>query len=230
MFEWLSHHSSELDPAIGTLAVRLLLACLAGGVVALIARRGVPLQSRNELTLTLVLMSILIAMATQIIGDNIARAFSLVGALSIVRFRTAVPATRDVAFVLAAVVVGMAVGAGQYWVCGMGLVTVAVATLIAGGSWQPNESPPVAVTSGDALWKITIQVALNSSINWNEALAAACDQYSLRAAETARRGGALELVFDCVLREGLTAAELITELNSRPGVESVSARQRKIDA
>ena len=50
-------------------------------------------------------------MVTQVIGDNVARAFSLVGALSIVRFRTVVRDTQDTAFVIFAVVVGMAVGA-----------------------------------------------------------------------------------------------------------------------
>ena len=50
------------------------------------------------------LLSILIAMVTQVIGDNIARAFSLVGALSIVRFRTVVRDTQDTAYVIFAVV------------------------------------------------------------------------------------------------------------------------------
>src|SRR2546430_13730647 len=46
--------------------------------------------------------------STQVIGDNVARAFSLVGALSIVRFRTVVRDTQDTAYVIFAVVVGMA--------------------------------------------------------------------------------------------------------------------------
>ena len=62
------------------------------------------------------LLSILIAMVTQVIGDNIARAFSLVGALSIVRFRTVVRDTQDTAFVIFAVAVGMAMGANNPWV------------------------------------------------------------------------------------------------------------------
>ena len=48
-----------------------------------------------------------------IIGDSIARAFSLVGALSIIRFRTAIQDPRDIGFVFYALAVGMAVGAGN---------------------------------------------------------------------------------------------------------------------
>jgi hypothetical protein len=49
-----------------------------------------------------------------VIGSNIARAFSLVGALSIVRFRTAIKDPRDVGFVFAALALGMACGTGFY--------------------------------------------------------------------------------------------------------------------
>ncbi|MCZ6779201.1 MAG: DUF4956 domain-containing protein [Acidobacteria bacterium] len=49
-----------------------------------------------------------------VIGSNIARAFSLVGALSIIRFRTAMKDPRDVGFVFAVLAVGMATGTGFY--------------------------------------------------------------------------------------------------------------------
>jgi hypothetical protein len=49
-----------------------------------------------------------------VIGSNVARAFSLVGALSIVRFRTAIKDPRDVGFVFAALALGMACGTGFY--------------------------------------------------------------------------------------------------------------------
>ena len=50
-----------------------------------------------------------------VIGNEIARAFSLVGALSIVRFRTAIKDPRDVGFVFAALALGMACGTGFYF-------------------------------------------------------------------------------------------------------------------
>ncbi len=55
----------------------------------------------------------LISVVMVVIGDSIARAFSLVGALSIIRFRAAIQDPRDIAFVFYALAVGMAVGAGS---------------------------------------------------------------------------------------------------------------------
>ena len=48
---------------------------------------------------TLVLNGMVVALVMMIVGSNIARAFSLVGALSIIRFRNALKETRDVGFI-----------------------------------------------------------------------------------------------------------------------------------
>ncbi len=76
---------------------RLAVALLLGFVVAGIYK-ATRKSSGSSFPATLVLLSVLIAMVTQVIGDNVARAFSLVGALSIVRFRTVVRDTQDTAY------------------------------------------------------------------------------------------------------------------------------------
>jgi uncharacterized membrane protein YhiD involved in acid resistance len=61
---------------------------------------------------TMVIMSVVITLIMLIIGTNIARAFTLVGALSIIRFRNAVKESRDVAFYFLTMGIGMACGTG----------------------------------------------------------------------------------------------------------------------
>ena len=223
MPEWITSVSPELDAALPTLAIRLLLAWLCGWIVAMLARSKRPVGS-DSLTLTLVLMSILISMATQIIGDNIARAFSLVGALSIVRFRTAVPATRDVAFVLAAVIVGMAIGAGQYWVTVVGLLTIALATQFNTPASDETESPANNSDTSNA-WRLTIRVGLHAASGWESELAKLTESFQLISAETARRGGALELAYEYQPRKGIDAGMIVSDLNALPTVESASANR-----
>jgi len=63
---------------------------------------------------TLVLNGMVVAVIMLIVGSNIARAFSLVGALSIIRFRNAVKETRDVGFIFFTMAIGMAVGTRFY--------------------------------------------------------------------------------------------------------------------
>lgn len=63
---------------------------------------------------TMIIMAVATSVVMMIIGSNIARAFSLVGALSIIRFRTAVKDSRDTAFLFAAMIAGMGCGTGFY--------------------------------------------------------------------------------------------------------------------
>src|SRR5262245_57997963 len=135
---------------IGVIVFRLGVAMLFGGVVAFVYRRTRRVAA-GSFTTTLLLLSILIAMVTQVIGDNVARAFSLVGALSIVRFRTVVRDTQDTAYVIAAVAVGMAVGAGHFGVAiaGLGMLAVAAFAMmspVAGNGPASPEDLPFTLT------------------------------------------------------------------------------------
>jgi uncharacterized membrane protein YhiD involved in acid resistance len=76
---------------------------------------------------TLVLNGMIVALVMMIVGSNIARAFSLVGALSIIRFRNAVKETRDVGFIFFTMAIGMAVGTRFYL---LGVVAAVVISLV----------------------------------------------------------------------------------------------------
>ena len=63
---------------------------------------------------TLIILGMLIALIMLVVGSNIARAFALVGALSVVRFRNAIKETRDVGFIFLVMAIGMACGTRFY--------------------------------------------------------------------------------------------------------------------
>ena len=63
---------------------------------------------------TLIILGMLITLIMLIVGSNIARAFALVGALSVVRFRNAIKETRDVGFIFLVMGIGMACGTRFY--------------------------------------------------------------------------------------------------------------------
>lgn len=79
---------------------------------------------------TLVLMGMVTGVIMLIIGSNIARAFSLVGALSIIRFRNAVKETRDVGFIFFAMAIGMAAGTRFYSLAIVATIIIALLLLI----------------------------------------------------------------------------------------------------
>ena len=62
----------------------------------------------------MIMVSVTVALIMVIIGSEIARAFALVGAMSIIRFRNPVKDPRDIAFLFVTVAIGMACGVGFY--------------------------------------------------------------------------------------------------------------------
>ena len=81
----------------------------------------------QSFTQTLVILGLVVGIIMIIIGTDLARAFTLVGALSIVRFRTAIKETRDVGFIFFVMAVGMACGT-RFYLVGI-LLTIVGCTL-----------------------------------------------------------------------------------------------------
>jgi uncharacterized membrane protein YhiD involved in acid resistance len=79
---------------------------------------------------TLVLNGMVVAVIMLIVGSNIARAFALVGALSIIRFRNAVKETRDVGFIFFTMAIGMAVGTKFYLLAAVAALVISLIILI----------------------------------------------------------------------------------------------------
>ena len=207
---------------VEVLIARLVLAAVLGGAVAFIYwwthRRDETLTP--SFLSTLVLLAILIAMVTQVIGDNVARAFSLVGALSIVRFRTVVEDTRDTAFVIFAVVVGMAVGAGYLTVALAGLVVVGLAAAVV----RPrSRAARVAVAD----WGLTVRVGVGHGPETLLAgvFATHLEEAHLLSTATGRQGAALDLSYRVRLRSTTTPVAFVNELNQLPGVQNAELRR-----
>jgi uncharacterized membrane protein YhiD involved in acid resistance len=68
----------------------------------------------NSFIASLIVMSLIISLVIMVIGNNLARAFGLVGALSIIRFRTAVKDTIDIVYIFFGLAIGMASGVGYF--------------------------------------------------------------------------------------------------------------------
>lgn len=98
---------------LGADALRLILSFALSVFIVNIYQWTHTKVPQKSFTDTLIILCMLISVVMVIIGDSIARAFSLVGALSIIRFRTAIQDPRDIGFVFYALAVGMAVGAGN---------------------------------------------------------------------------------------------------------------------
>jgi uncharacterized membrane protein YhiD involved in acid resistance len=72
------------------------------------------LSYSQSFVFTLVIMGTLVSVVMMIIGNSVARAFTLLGSFTIIRFRSAIKDTKDMAFIFWALVTGLAIGTENY--------------------------------------------------------------------------------------------------------------------
>jgi predicted outer membrane lipoprotein len=217
LFREVSHSTGE--HSVMQIAGNLAIAATFGVVIATVyyfTQR----RSRKQVAsfvATLVLLTVLLAMVTLVIGNSVARAFGLVGALSIVRFRTVVDDTRDTAFVIFAVVTGMAVGSGLV-VGAIAALPVVSLTAIALSLWSGRSSAESLSAAVEV--KVAAAIADPEALVAN-ALSKHAQEFSLTAVGTAKQGAAIELKYQVTLRPSFTPVALILELHRTEGVQSV---------
>ncbi len=116
---------------LGDVLKNLFVSFLCGFIVSIFYRlsyRGISYSS--VFVSSLIALSMITAMVIMVIGNNLARAFGLVGAMSIIRFRTAIKDTQDIVFIFFALAVGMASGVGFYGIALSGALLVGLVILI----------------------------------------------------------------------------------------------------
>lgn len=157
---------------------------------------------------TLVICAMVIAAVMLIIGSNIARAFSLVGALSIIRFRNAVKDPRDVAYIFLTMGIGMACGTGFYYV-GVALTAITCGVAIALSALRFGEH---GLT--ERVLRIQAPQAAGFENLFDDVLANHSEQFSMVSAESTRMGTELELTFALRVAKSFSAEKLMSDLQA----------------
>ena len=155
---------------------------------------------------TLIMMGTVVAIIMLIIGSNIARAFSLVGALSIIRFRNAVKDTRDVGYLFYAMAIGMATGTRFYLVA---LVSTIVISFLLWGLYALNL---FAKDVREQILKIRLPSDMRHDSLFNQAFDKYLARSNLIAMETVQAGTQTELIYGVELKKGADTQNFMNDL------------------
>ena len=118
MFESLFDISST-SIALGDTLIMIAFGLVSGLIISFTYMNTYPDGNHNaNFALTMVLLPLVVSLLIMLIGSDIAAAFSLAGAFSIIRFRSAPGEPKDIAYILFAMMAGLSsgVGAGGYTV------------------------------------------------------------------------------------------------------------------
>ncbi len=115
----------------GQIITRVAIAFLCGLLVSFFYRhthKG--LHYATNFNTALIALAMITTVVITVIGNNLARAFGLVGALSIIRFRTAIKDMHDIVFIFFSLALGMATGVGLYLSAILGGVFIGVVLFV----------------------------------------------------------------------------------------------------
>lgn len=191
----------------------LLFALVNGLLLSIVYRVAYrkPNHSASFLN-SLVLLSIIAAIVIMVVGNSLARAFGLAGAMSVIRFRTAVKDTMDMVFILLSLVLGMA--------CGIGLNLVAVFTtfvtsflillLTLTNFGRPRRRYHV------------LQISYSGELDFANLLSPFCKDVKLISLRDTGLTEGLEAFYHVTLRKMEFSQALVTKLHAQPTIRSIN--------
>ena len=167
---------------------------------------------------TIVLLSMLMALVMMVIGNNIARAFGLAGAMSIIRFRTVVKDTRDTAFVFYSLAVGMAAGTGNLKIALIGTLLVGFFIFIL--HWSRHGA------AGRSEFMVTFSMLPTDNNEdarfYDPVLKKHCRSYHMVQVKSERMGERIKLTFHVSLKNPDESELLVSELSALEGLFKIA--------
>ena len=125
--------------SVEQIITNIAVACVLGFMIFIsyyISHKGTIYS--KKFNVSLVVLTVLTAMVMTVIGNNVALSLGMVGALSIVRFRTAVKDSRDTVYIFWTIIVGICCGVGDYLVAFVGSIAVILILLVFGAVKNNN--------------------------------------------------------------------------------------------
>lgn len=162
-------------------------------------------------TITLIMLPAIIAMIILLVGNNVARAFSLAGAFSLIRFRSAPGDSKDIAYVFFTLGVGLA--------CGMGYIGYAVlfALILCGVMIVLTKLDFGNKKAGPMRLRIVLPEDMDYHGIFDEVLAEYVSVYKLVKVRTVEFGSLFEITYDITMKNIADSKQFIDKLRCKNG-------------
>ncbi|MFP4178395.1 MAG: DUF4956 domain-containing protein [Acholeplasmataceae bacterium] len=165
----------------------------------------------NAFRMTLILLPVVISVIIMLVSNNLARAFSLAGVFTLVRFRTAIADSRDIAYILSTVGIGLATALGYI---GYALIITAFisAVLLSLNAFQLDQ-----VKTSHAKLRIIVPEDLNYFNAFDDIFSEYLDHYQLQRVKTTDFGSLFELTYLVKIKKGIDQKKMIDAIRVRNG-------------
>ena len=173
--------------------------------------------------ITNIFICLIVCMVIMIIGNNLARAFALVGALSIIRFRTVIKDTKDIAYIFWSLAGGMACGTGSYFIAVIGS---AIITIVAYILFKTNYG---SIYKSEFILQFRYKKTNEKIPVYNQSFKKFCKYSTLLNSEPSGDNKNLKLTFDVIIKDEVNINDFILDISKCKGVSETSIAATKND-
>lgn len=204
--------NTTAEMTVYTAIITMVMALLFGGAVAFTYYKTRDEATyQRSLAVTLFMLPIILSVIILFVGSNIARAFSLAGTLSIIRFRSAPGDPKDIGFIFFAIAAGLACGVGLF---GYGALFVLFLCLVILAVEHARLFTPKAIQK---TLRITIPENLNYQGAFDDILEKYTQKYTLSRIRTTDLGSLFELSYTLSMKPEQNEQDFLNELRCRNG-------------
>ena len=207
--------TSILNQTTGEMTITNTLLCMAvavvlGFLIAFTYKLQSAKYSKNFI-ITLVLLPILVQVVIMMVNGNLGTSVAILGAFSLVRFRSAPGSSKEICAVFFAMAVGLATGMGY-------LIYAIVFTVIVAAIFTVlNLSNFGGSRTGSKVLRITIPESLDYTEVFDDIFDAFTSQASLEKVKTTNMGSMYELSYHISLKDDKEEKKMIDEIRCRNG-------------
>ncbi len=163
---------------------------------------------------SLILLSLITAVVIMVIGNNLATAFGLVGAMSIIRFRTAVRDVQDIVFIFFSLTVGLAagVGLGSLALLGTVFISIVIFVVIATDINAPKKRD----------YMLQLSHTTDTERSLDTVLSKYCKEFRLMSYQTSETSDNIQSYYHVRIRSKANHQDLVTDLRGLSVSSSVN--------
>ncbi len=204
--------STALSISLADILLGIASALIVGIMVSFTYRKTHDQRPSGNFMMTLILLPAVISVIIMLIGSDVAKAFSLAGAFSIIRFRSAPGEPKDIAYILFTLAGGLAAGAGVplYAIVFTLILCLVMFLLNLLGIAREEESTT-------RLLQVTVPEDLDYENALGEVLATYTDSYRLEKVKMSAMGSLYTLNYAVQLRRETPIKQFIDSLRTRNG-------------
>lgn len=180
---------------------------------------------RNNYTksfvVTLSLLPAMVQLVIMLVNGNLGAGVAVMGAFSLVRFRSIPGSAREIGSIFFAMAIGLATGMGYIWIAGIFLIVVGLITLIL------QATPFGELKTSERDLKITVPENLDYEGLFDDVLHAYTESYDLISVRTTNMGSLFELHYKIHLNTDQISKSFLDAIRVRNGNLSVSCSKLK---